>query len=53
MNALVRRSYRILHAAGRLVHGGRRRCLKIATAWPWAPAIATAWDRISALAQAP
>jgi hypothetical protein len=45
--------YRILHAAGRLVRSGRRRRLKISAAWPWAPAIVTAWDRISVLAQAP
>jgi len=45
--------YRILHAAGRLVRSGRRRYLKIAAAWPWAPAIAAAWNRVSTLAQAP
>jgi len=45
--------YRILHTAGRLVRSGRRRFLKIAATWPWAPAIAAAWNRISALAQAP
>jgi len=42
---------RILHVA-RLVRSGRR-FLKIAAAWPWAPAIAAAWNRVSALAQAP
>jgi hypothetical protein len=46
---IVQRSYRILHAAARLVHGGRRRTLKIAAAWPWATAITTAWQRIQAL----
>jgi hypothetical protein len=45
--------YRILHAAGRLARSGRRRFLKIAAAWPWAPAIVAAWNRVSALAQAP
>jgi hypothetical protein len=35
--------YRILHAAARLVRGGRRRTLKIAASWPWATAITTAW----------
>ena len=45
--------YRILHAAGRLVRSGRRRFLKFAAAWPWTPAIAAAWKRVSALAQAP
>jgi hypothetical protein len=45
--------YRILHAAGKLVRGGRRRRLKISRTWPWADAIATAWTRITALPQAP
>jgi hypothetical protein len=45
--------YRILHAAARLTRGGRRRHLKIPAAWPWAPAIAAAWTKISALPQAP
>ena len=41
------------HAAARLVHGGRRRSLKIAATWPWAEAITTAWQRIQAIPQAP
>jgi hypothetical protein len=45
--------YRILHAAARLARSGRRRRLKIAAAWPWADAIATAWARIDALPHAP
>ena len=45
--------YRILHAAGKLVRGGRRRRLKIPATWPWAEAIATAWARITALPHAP
>ena len=45
--------YRVLHAAGKLVRGGRRRRLKIPASWPWADAIATAWDQITALPQAP
>lgn len=45
--------YRVLHAAGKLVRGGRRRQLKISRTWPWADAIATAWTRITALPQAP
>jgi hypothetical protein len=45
--------YRILHAAARLVRGGRRRRLQIPASWPWADAIVTAWARISALPQAP
>jgi len=42
----------VLHAAARLVRGGRRR-LKIRASWPWAEAITTAWRRIDALPQAP
>jgi hypothetical protein len=45
--------YRVLHAAARLVRGGRRRRLKIQETWPWAEAITTAWQRIDALPQAP
>ncbi len=45
--------YRILHAAGKLVRGSRRRRLKIPATWPWAEAIATAWTRITALPHAP
>jgi len=45
--------YRILHAAARLTRGGRRRRLNIQATWPWAADIITAWDRISALPQAP
>jgi hypothetical protein len=45
--------YRVLHAAARLVRGGRRRRLKIQATWPWAQAITTAWNRIDALPQAP
>jgi len=45
--------YRILHTAARLARSGRRRRLRIAASWPWASDIATAWTRITALAQAP
>ena len=45
--------YRVLHAAARLAHGGRRRRLKIQATWPWAEAITAAWQRINALPQAP
>ena len=45
--------YRILHAAGRLVRGARRRQLKIQASWPWAADIARAWERICALANDP
>jgi len=41
--------YRVLHAAARLVRGGRRRRWKIAANWPWAEAITRAWQRICAL----
>jgi len=45
--------YRVLHTAARLTRSGRRRRLKISATWPWAPAIVTAWDQITALPQAP
>jgi hypothetical protein len=45
--------YRILHAAARLARSGRQRRLKIDASWPWAADILTAWNRISALPQAP
>jgi hypothetical protein len=43
--------YKVLHAAARLVHGGRRRRLKIDANWPWAEAITRAWHRIHSLSQ--
>ncbi len=45
--------YRVLHTAGRLTRSGRRKLLKIPAPWPWAADITAAWDRISALPQAP
>jgi len=45
--------YKILHAAARITRGARRRQLRIQASWPWAPAIVTARDRISALASPP
>jgi Transposase DDE domain group 1 len=45
--------YRILHAAARLVRGGRKRYLRIQATWPWAEAITIAWHRIDTLPQAP
>jgi Transposase DDE domain group 1 len=45
--------YRILHTTARLTRSGRHRYLKIAATWPWAPVIVTAWQRITALPQAP
>ena len=41
--------HRLLHAAARLVRGGRRRTLKIAGNWPWSDQIVTAWHRIQAI----
>jgi hypothetical protein len=41
--------YRILHTAGRIVKGQRRRHLKIPPSWPWAHDIAHAFTRIMAL----
>jgi hypothetical protein len=38
--------YRFLHAADRLVRGGRRRILKIVGAWLWSDEIVTTWQRI-------
>ena len=45
--------YRLLHAAARLARSSRRRRLKIAATWPWAPAIVTAWERVTALPHEP
>jgi Transposase DDE domain group 1 len=41
--------YRILHTAGRIVKGQRRRHLRIAASWPWARDIADAFTQILAL----
>jgi hypothetical protein len=41
--------YKILHTAGRIVKGQRRRHLKIPPSWPWAHDIASAFTRILAL----
>jgi hypothetical protein len=43
--------YRLLHVAARLIHGGRRRRLRIDRHWPWATALTTAFDRCAALPQ--
>jgi hypothetical protein len=37
------------HAAAQLTRGSRRRRLRIPATWPWARAIAAAWQRITAL----
>jgi hypothetical protein len=41
--------YRLLHAAARLVRGGRRKTLKIAANWPWTSEIVTARQRVHAI----
>ena len=43
--------YRLLHVAGRLAHGGRRLRLRLDRHWPWAVALAAAFDRCAALPQ--
>jgi hypothetical protein len=45
--------YRVLHAAARLTRGGRKRRLKVPRTWTWATDIEHAWQRITALPQAP
>ncbi|WP_343898431.1 transposase, partial [Micromonospora gifhornensis] len=41
--------YRFLHTAARLVHGQRRRTLRIPATWPWAEQITTAFNQITAI----
>jgi hypothetical protein len=41
--------YRVLHTAARLVHGQRRRRLRIPASWPWADQITAAFTRIAAI----
>ena len=41
--------YRVLHVAARLVHGQRRRRLKIPLGWPWAGDLHRAFDRVLAI----
>lgn len=41
--------FRMLHVPAQLVHGGRRRQLRLPTSWPWATAIVTAFTRIGAI----
>jgi hypothetical protein len=41
--------YRVLHTAARLIHGQRRRRLRIPTTWPWAEQITAAFHRIAAI----
>jgi hypothetical protein len=40
---------RLFAVAGRLVRGGRRLRLRLATRWPWAQQITTALTRLQAL----
>jgi hypothetical protein len=41
--------YRVLYTAARLVHGQRRRRLRIPSTWPWASQIAAAFTRTAAI----
>jgi hypothetical protein len=43
--------YRLLHVAARLIHGGRQLRLRIDRHWPWATALAAAFNRCHALPQ--
>jgi hypothetical protein len=41
--------YRLLHTAGRIIHGQHKRKLRILHTWPWAHQLQTAFTRITAL----
>ena len=41
--------YRILHTAARMVHGQRRRWLRIPATWPWVDQLAAAFTLITAI----
>lgn len=41
--------YRFLHVPARLVHGARRRWLRIPKTWPWAPAVVAVFANIAAI----
>jgi hypothetical protein len=41
--------HRLLHTAGRLVRHGRRTRLRLQADWPWAPALAAAFQRLRAI----
>jgi len=43
--------YRLLHVPARLVHHARIRWLRLPATWPWATALAQAFDRVRALPQ--
>lgn len=38
--------YRLLHVAARITHGQRRTYLRLQQSWPWATALAAAFDRL-------
>jgi hypothetical protein len=44
--------YRLLHAAGLIVRGGRRTRLRIAANWPWARELLSAYHRVARIARA-
>ena len=41
--------YRLLHVPARLVHGARRRRLRLPTTWPWVEHLVAAFARIAAI----
>jgi hypothetical protein len=41
--------YRLLHVAGRLAFSGRRGNLHLQRTWPWAVALAAAFEKLKAL----
>ena len=43
--------YRMLHVPARLIHGARRRRLRIPKSWPWVADIVAAFARIAAIPQ--
>ena len=45
--------YRLLHQAARIARSGRRTRLRLERSWPWAQALAAAFERIRALPGAP
>ncbi len=46
---LKRIRYTLLHTAGRIVRGQRRRTLRIPQTWPWVEALRAAFARVLAL----
>ena len=45
--------YRLLHVPARLVHGGRRRRLRLPKTWPWVEQLVAAFARIAAIHHLP